>query len=471
MTSPATQSRSTAPLLESRSSTAPLIGWALTLVSLLYAALIYNGIGAAGNGPIVHWWQPRGLFFTMEAFDSLLASPWLAMLLFVLPALALFLAVAVTTRSAIASTLALAGVGFVVLCCFYGLGGNRRAVWGFFGWRGSAVMVCFSLVIAAALLAPFLARSWLARGWPLRIVLYLPVVLIVLIAIRDITGTDPTLPFAISPWPVVPMFGIEVGAAGIAALLGMLGLDLAGAALLRQRRVAPAVLCLLLSVAIPIGVFGLRLGLGTGLLAFVLVAACVELVLAREGDPSATRPAPLLSAARLVALGTLLIVLPIVGGQLLVDRDYDVTRRDQAGKINEALTKYYARESVYPEKLGDLVSSKDLDVIPDPKIGFGVFEDQRFTYQNFGTNYLLEFSAPRWVQCAYNPPFPEEEGGSSLGSLSGAKSDGADRSSEGGESAPGDAEAAAVAPDSGEVAEVDAAGGSWSCPRKPPELW
>ncbi len=469
MTSPATQSGSTAPLLASRSSAAPLLGWVLTALSLLYAGLIYNGIGAAGSGPITHWWQPRGLFFTMEAFDTLLASPGLAMLLFVLPALALFLAVILTTRSAVASTLALAVVGFVLLCCFYGLGGNRRAVWGFFGWRGSVVMAFFSLIIASALLAPALARSWLARGWPLRMALYLPIVLLVLIALRDVTGTDPTLPFAISPWPVVPMFGIEVGAAGIAALLGMIGLDLAGVSLLQQRRFVPAVLCLLLSIAIPIGVFGLRLGLGTGLLAFVLVAAGVQLFLTRDANGPAAPESSLLSGARALALGTLLLVVPILGGQLLVDRDYDVTRRDQAGKINEALTRYYARESAYPEKLADLVSAKDLDAIPDPKIGFGVFEDQRFTYQNFGTNYLLEFSAPRWVQCAYNPPYPDEEEGSSLGALSGASSDGAGASG-GSDDATGASEAGGE-PGSVEIAEVDEAGGSWSCPRKPPELW
>ena len=56
-------------------------------------------------------------------------------------------------------------------------------------------------------------------------------------------------------------------------------------------------------------------------------------------------------------------------------------------------------------------------------------------YQNFGDSYLLEFSAPRWIQCAYNPPWRLEPGE---------------------EIEPGD---------------EDALSGSWSCPQKPPELW
>ena len=60
-------------------------------------------------------------------------------------------------------------------------------------------------------------------------------------------------------------------------------------------------------------------------------------------------------------------------------------------------------------------------------------------YQNFGISYLLEFSTPRWVQCAYNPPYQEED-----------EEDFEDELDD---------------EDEGDLP------GSWSCPSTPPELW
>jgi len=99
------------------------------------------------------------------------------------------------------------------------------------------------------------------------------------------------------------------------------------------------------------------------------------------------------------------------------------------------LDAYYAREGLYPDALEELVGAGDLDRVPRPRIGFAGLGAERFTYDSFGTSYLIEFSAPRWVQCAYNPPYPDEEE----------------------EGAPGEGE--------------EALGGAWSCPSKPPELW
>ena len=39
--------------------------------------------------------------------------------------------------------------------------------------------------------------------------------------VRNATGTDPSLPFSISPWPAVPVFAIEVGA--LFVMVWMLG--------------------------------------------------------------------------------------------------------------------------------------------------------------------------------------------------------------------------------------------------------
>lgn len=451
-----------------------LLGGSLVVVSLAYAGLIYQGIGTTGHRAIAHWWQPRGLFFTWEAFDPLLADPMLATIVLALPALALGIAIIAVTRSAFATTLGLAATGFVLLCCFYGLGDGRRAVWGFFGWRGSSVMALFSLVLAAAIAAPLFARRWLVLGWPARLLLYLPIAFVVMLAIRDITGTDPALPFAISPWPVVSMFGIEFGDTGVAALLTTLGLAVAAAGFAKRRRLPAAIVCALLALAIPASGFGL--GLGTGLLALVIGCAAVTLWLVREDGRTPAAPTQLLPAARAMTLGGGLVALPILGGQLLTQYDYDVTRNRQATQILGALDAYYARESVYPDSLADLVASKDLPAIPAPQIGFDLFATPRFTYQSFGTNYLLEFSAPRWVQCAYNPPYPDDDAGGSLGALPGDARQ-ADSPSSG---APGGVVSdAGAAPDrAGEPGDAavasateGAAPGSWSCPQKPPELW
>jgi hypothetical protein len=85
-----------------------------------------------------------------------------------------------------------------------------------------------------------------------------------------------------------------------------------------------------------------------------------------------------------------------------------------------------------------------------PEIGFPLAsrDELDFTYQGFGTSYLLEFSAPRWVQCAYNPPYADEEGEENMD----------------------DAVSAGVG-DDGEDDDAESGGGSWSCPSKPPELW
>jgi hypothetical protein len=85
------------------------------------------------------------------------------------------------------------------------------------------------------------------------------------------------------------------------------------------------------------------------------------------------------------------------------------------------------------------VDGGELDHVPAPRIGFPGLGDQQFVYQNFGESYILEFSAPRWIQCAYNPPYEDE------GEEEGAETD--DAGSDG-------------------LGE-----GAWSCPSKPPELW
>ncbi len=132
--------------------------------------------------------------------------------------------------------------------------------------------------------------------------------------------------------------------------------------------------------------------------------------------------------------------VPLLAGHALARSDYHTTRDHQAGSIIDALQSYYERESLYPDSLAELVAQKDLGEIPTPEIGFGFLYDADFEYQNFGTGYVLEFQAPRWVQCAYNPPWQDEDE----------------------EEYEGDDE---------DLSEDGSLGGAWSCPRESPKLW
>ena len=104
--------------------------------------------------------------------------------------------------------------------------------------------------------------------------------------------------------------------------------------------------------------------------------------------------------------------------------------------IIDAGERYYERETLYADSLEQLVASGDLDSIPEPAIGFGFLDGAAFRYQSFGQSFLLEFSAPRWVECAYTPAYRPEEGEE-------------------------------IDPEDEEESLAE----SWSCPSKPPDLW
>jgi hypothetical protein len=247
-----------------------------------------------------------------------------------------------------------------------------------------------------------------------------------------VTGTNPELPFALSPWPVVQILGLELVASAIAALELGVALGLGGLA----RGAAFAALGVAATAALPLA--SLALGSASGLLpfqagpilytatalaAFAVLAACALW-------PPRGREAWARRAAN-VGLGGVLAALPLVAGQALTRIDYTLTRDGRAQQIIDALAAQRERTGAYPDALSELVEAGLLEEVPRPHIGFGA--PQEFVYQNFGESYLLEFSAPRWIQCAYNPPWELEPG----------------------EEPPEDGDGL----------------GAWSCPQKPPELW
>jgi hypothetical protein len=305
-----------------------------------------------------------------------------------------------------------------------------------------------ALCVGFSLTAPWLASSWLRLSWPMRLGLYLPPALAGVAFLRNATGTDPALRFSISPWPAIPVFGIEVGAllvfCGLAgAALGTLALARAGSMpgrggdVLRLAGVA-------LGLATP--ALLLRLGGALGLLPFD--AGRWTLGLAVAGSALAIAVAAALGAhrglgrcARWIALGAIGVGIPLVAGQALALWDYHVTRERDARAIIDALGDYFEREGSYPDALEELTASGDLERVPTPSIGFSFLYDGEFRFQNNGPDFILEFPAPRWVECAYTPPYEEE--------WSETEEPGGDDDESGGE----------------------ILAGAWSCPSQPPALW
>ena len=426
------------------------LGWACLAALLCYACLIHHGVGPAPNGAQRHWWQPAG--FLLEALQAgplyfLLVPPLRGVALGILPALGLLAGVVLGTRSALARTLGLAAALATLLFLFYGLRPPGPEIWRFFGWRGSLAMCSLAAIVAAAVASPLLAASWLRQAPALRIALYAPVFVGGVLLLRDVTGTDPSLPFAISPWPVVPLFGVERAVPLVAALLACAALGLAVGG--RHARGSGLTLSgVAVALAFSTGWAKSLAAEGAAMLTAALALAGLAALLARAArgrDESAGG-----KAALRVALGILLLAPPVLAGEALAARDWTLTRGERAQQVIDALGRYYAREQLYPDSLEDLVRAKDLPAVPAPRMGSGLLEAGRFSYQSFGTSYLLEFSAPNWVQCAYSPPYAEDDGAGT------PPQDG----TAGDEAGP----ASAAAGDDGQP-------GAWSCPSKPPDLW
>lgn len=423
--------------------TAPAAGAAWTrhtslllgAAALGYVIFLHHGLGPDLSLGGTRWWMPNG--FLAEVAPSSLG---VGFALFGLIALALAWAIFRTSDSALLRWLAISQLVAVGLLVSFGIGSSRA--WSFFHWRWAACLGLLALSVGAALSAPLLAAAWSRLpGWA-RIASYAPVFLGLVAFERNVTGTNPSLPFAISPWPLVQIFGLEVVCSWLATM--WLGAG-AGLAILtrRPRSAARSALAVAAAIAVPLAWlgFGSRFALlpfRTGAATFALAALAVVLLLAavtwvRRRDAEATA-----SRARALLLGGLLAGLPLLLGQTLTVLDYQTTREETAPAVIDALQRFLDREGIYPDELEELVAAGDLEEVPSPRIGFLNGAGETFSYQSFGTGYILEFSAPRWIQCAYNPPWAD------------------DLSEE---------ERAELEADDVEL------GGAWSCPSQPPELW
>jgi hypothetical protein len=194
------------------------------------------------------------------------------------------------------------------------------------------------------------------------------------------------------------------------------------------------------------------------------------------------RPEKLRARALGLAVGSALLAIPVLSGQALARYDYWVTREVRAREITDALATYLEREEIYPDELEHLVEAGDLSEIPEPSIGFGFLYDDPYRYRSFGTSFILEFPSPRWVECAYTPPYADEDGedidenefGVGAYENPGERQDDPDA-----EESESDAPRADEMHDfddepsteAGANTEGDSLDEAWSCPSTPPELW
>ena len=201
----------------------PALGWASALLSLAYAGWCYRGLGPREGDA---WWEPTGTLHQARWLGDLATEPFAGadVAALTLPALALLAVVFATTRSALARTLALASVPSSALFGFYGL--HAFFPWEFFGGQGSAAILATGLVIGAAAGAPLFAQRWRAAPGVAPAVLYVALAALAIGVQGHATGWDDGARFNLSPWPAVPIFGLDIAGYLLAGLQLAVGVAL-----------------------------------------------------------------------------------------------------------------------------------------------------------------------------------------------------------------------------------------------------
>jgi hypothetical protein len=412
------------------------------------------------------WWRPWGtalhwppLMGLAEMARAGFPRAWLPILLGCAPPLALALLGWRMLRGALGRALLLFLCAMMCVFVYYGL--RAEQVWRFFEWRFAAVSASFCAVVVAIAFAPQLFAQARRLSRLLAWALALGACAGIFLLSTEVTGTNSSMQFNISPWPIVTLFGFLLAGAQIAALVAATG----AASWVRTRVAGRATGALLgLGAAAAVAavaswfVFSIP-----GRRAFLVVLALIFAgvgALRREREPETAAA----RGARSFAAGALILVAILGSAQIagsLQRRARDVT----ALVVLDALEAYKKDNSTYPDKLDALVP-KYLSEIPRPQIGLIRDEDDRFSYSNYGDSYMLEFASVLWVQCQYSPPYEF------------AAADPSEKEELPDVPTKGDTPDVAAG---SEPSEDDAAlkatlaqhglSGSWSCPKEPPKLW
>lgn len=406
-----TQHEATTPTNAGRVHT-PL-GWLTVLLNLAWTTYGYYGFAPPPDGMPTDWWHGRTFILDWELMGGYVDAPLTGALIWTIPAAAICLGTFATTRSAIARTLSLtcAVTSFLYAATGYAVG----PAWMLFSWRLTAVIELFALALASTLTSALLVKRWLQLGWTLRLALYLPVFFALMAAVRGATGTNESLSFGVTPWPIFTTFGLDnaifvVCGLLFATALGVLSMSREGMDTVKR---VGLILALVLpgfwtSLRFP----GLSLSTLFGLvLVAVVMVASASLVRTREAEGG------LAGRGFHIALGAALVFVPILSGSAMARGDFAVNRYVRSPIVIEALQAHIKAEEFYPEKLEDLVEAGYLDEAPRPRIGFGFLEPlgladpAAYRYNEYGSSFVLEFDSSLWVQCQYsgNYYFDDEE--------------------------------------------------------------
>jgi len=394
-------------------SRAPALGWTFALLLVAYTGCIHHGLGGTEMGLITKPWQPTGFLRETEWVDALLEHWRLGIFIFSVPAAFGLLIICITTRSAVARTIGSCSLACVALMAFYGLSPALR-IWEFFHWRASIVILVTGLALGSTLTAPLLAKRAFSPRPRVGALLYIPVFVAVASIIRNATGSDGTLFLNFSPWPAIPVIGLEIGAFAICGVLFGLALGLAGAGLTPKWGWGRSI-AFILGAIFPLLWFKSRFSPTSPSIDLSIIAtgAVCMFLLALTRAPD--RQQKYTRRAAFLFLGALFVIAPLFLGRALADGDYATTRHIRAQAIIDALAAFYSDEDAYPESLKELTEGDYLESLPAPRIGFdfyyaiGWLKEPEFEYRNLGPSYVLEFSSTAWVMCSYNPPWVLDE--------------------------------------------------------------
>lgn len=367
-------------------------------------------------------WEPRGLIpFTLSALPPLLMTV-LGFVLF---------------RSAAARVLVL-GLG-LTLCAFGYYGWLDPGTWQDYSWRWPAVLLSTSLFLSVFVLAPALVAQLRARAAVLQAVAATVFASSIYFLSIEVTGTNPSLQWNLSPWPTITLYGfLLLGLLlGVVYLAAGVGLLVRGSALGAPR----ALLAAALAAGIAFALHGIAFTTA-GPLQIAVLAVPAALLAGWAGR----RAAPREPAISFVAAG-LALLLTIKAGQWQGEYFQAFSRDEIAAKVITALEKHREERGSYPDELRNLVP-RFLTTVPLPRVGWFDSDDEQLVYTLLGDSFLLEFPSVLWVQCAYSPPYSEDDG----------------------EDVAAGAEAAAPSPGPAGAAH-EVLGASWTCDSKPPRLW
>jgi hypothetical protein len=450
----------------------PRLAFLLAVTALAVFYHYFFGVGPTPSEYIedLEWWRPWGTathWLPLASLATLAQGPMpralLAIGLVSLPPVALCVAGMRLLRSAFARSYLLFLTLMMLAFVYYGYRAGQ--VWRFFEWRFVAVCASFAAVVSVLLFAPSLFESLWRRSRALAGLGALLVLAAIFLLSTEVTGTNSRMPFNVSPWPIVTLFGFLLAGGLIAATHAG-----SGAALWLRARLkgiggylAGAVVAWVVGFAAGTAVF--TEPAGRGLTALIALVCAVVWMFAERRDPNVGH-----KGFFRLATGAVLL-LALIGSSRVGGVMQRHARDVRALQVLDALEAYKKAEGTYPEKLEELVP-KYLAEVPRPGIGLLGNEDDRFSYSNYGDSYALEFASVLWVQCQYSPPYEFASGE--------AGEDDSEAASD--KAAPPEAfekyaDVAAAKPPTAEELAAKATlaqhglNGSWSCPEEPPKLW